>query len=141
MKISIGSDHAGYAYKEEIKKYLSKKGFEMIDVGTNSTDSCDYPDFGKEAAKKVASGEATYGIVVCSSGEGISIAANKIKGVRCGLAYNDDVARLIRQHNDANMIGFGASFMSLEDVLKRIDIFLTTPFEGGRHERRVNKIE
>ena len=141
MKISIGSDHAGYVYKEEIKKYLSKKGFEMIDVGTNSTDSCDYPDFGKEAAKKVASGEATYGIVVCSSGEGISIAANKIKGVRCGLAYNDDVARLIRQHNDANMIGFGASFMSLEDVLKRIDIFLTTPFEGGRHERRVNKIE
>ena len=141
MKISIGSDHAGYAYKEEIKKYLSKKGFEMIDVGTNSTDSCDYPDFGKEAAKKVASGEATYGIVVCSSGEGISIAANKIKGIRCGLAYNDDVARLIRQHNDANMIGFGASFMSLEDVLKRIDIFLTTPFEGGRHERRVNKIE
>lgn len=141
MKISIGSDHAGYAYKEEIKKYLSKKGFEMIDVGTNSTDSCDYPDFGKEAAKKVASGEATYGIVVCSSGEGISIAANKIKGVRCGLAYNDDVARLIRQHNDANMIAFGASFMSLEDVLKRIDIFLTTPFEGGRHERRVNKIE
>ena len=141
MKISIGSDHAGYAYKEEIKEYLSKKGFEMIDVGTNSTDSCDYPDFGKEAAKKVASGEATYGIVVCSSGEGISIAANKIKGVRCGLAYNDDVARLIRQHNDANMIGFGASFMSLEDVLKRIDIFLTTPFEGGRHERRVNKIE
>lgn len=141
MKISIGSDHAGYAYKEEIKKYLSKKGFEMIDVGTNSSDSCDYPDFGKEAAKKVASGEATYGIVVCSSGEGISIAANKIKGVRCGLAYNDDVARLIRQHNDANMIGFGASFMSLEDVLKRIDIFLTTPFEGGRHERRVNKIE
>lgn len=141
MKISIGSDHAGYAYKEEIKKYLEKKGYEMIDVGTHSTESCDYPEFGREAAKRVATGEATYGIVVCSSGEGISIAANKIKGVRCGLAYNDDVARLIRQHNNANMIGFGASFMALEDVLKRIDIFLSTPFEGGRHERRVHKIE
>lgn len=141
MKISIGSDHAGYAYKEEIKKYLTKKGYEMIDVGTNSTDSCDYPDFGKEAAKKVASGEATYGIVVCSSGEGITIAANKIKGIRCGLAYDDDVARLMRQHNNANMIGFGANFMKLEDVLRRIDIFLSATFEGGRHERRVNKIE
>ena len=141
MKISIGSDHAGYAYKEEIKKYLSSKGYEVIDCGTNSLDSCDYPEFGKEAARKVASHEAEYGIVVCSSGEGISIAANKIKGIRCGLAYNDDVARLIRQHNNANMIGFGASFMKLEDVLRRIDIFLATPFEGGRHERRVNKIE
>lgn len=141
MKISIGSDHAGYAYKEEIKKYLEAKGHQMLDVGTHSTDSCDYPEFGKMAAEKVASGEATFGIVVCSSGEGISIAANKVKGVRCGLAYNDDVARLIRQHNNANMIGFGASFMSLDDVLKRIDIFLSTSFEGGRHERRVNKIE
>lgn len=141
MKISIGSDHAGYAYKEEIKKYLSKKGIEVIDCGTNSLDSCDYPEFGKEAARKVANKEAEFGIVVCSSGEGISIAANKIKGIRCGLAYNDDVARLIRQHNNANMIGFGASFMKLEDVLRRIDIFLATPFEGGRHERRVNKIE
>ena len=141
MKISIGSDHAGYAYKQEIIKYLSSKGIEMIDCGTNSLDSCDYPEFGKAAAKKVANKEADFGIVVCSSGEGISIAANKIKGIRCGLAYNDDVARLIRQHNNANMIGFGASFMSLEDVLRRIDIFLATPFEGGRHERRVNKIE
>lgn len=141
MKISIGSDHAGYAYKEEIKKYLSKKGYEVIDCGTNSLESCDYPEFGKEAARKVANKEADFGIVVCSSGEGISIAANKVKGIRCGLAYNDDVARLIRQHNNANMIGFGASFMKLEDVLRRIDIFLATPFEGGRHERRVNKIE
>ncbi len=141
MKISIGSDHAGYAYKEEIKKYLSNKGYGVIDCGTNSLESCDYPEFGKEAARKVANKEADFGIVVCSSGEGISIAANKVKGIRCGLAYNDDVARLIRQHNNANMIGFGASFMKLEDVLRRIDIFLATPFEGGRHERRVNKIE
>lgn len=141
MKISIGSDHAGYAYKEEIKKYLSSKGYEVIDVGTNSLDSCDYPIFGKAAATKVSNGEAQYGVLVCSSGEGICIAANKVKNIRCGIGYNDDVARLMRQHNNANMISFGASFMKLDDVLKRIDIFLSTDFEGGRHERRVNEIE
>ena len=141
MKISIGSDHAGYAYKEEIKKYLEAKGHKIVDVGTNSLDSCDYPIFGRAAAELVASKEVDFGIVVCSSGEGIMMSANKIKGVRCGLAYNDDVARLIRQHNNANMIAFGASFMELDDVLKRIDIFLSTDFEGGRHERRVSEIE
>ena len=141
MKLSIGSDHAGYAYKEEIKKYLAKKGHEVVDVGTHSLDSCDYPIFGRAAAEKVANKEVDFGIVVCSSGEGIMMTANKVKGVRCGLAYNDDVARLIRQHNNANMIAFGANFMKLEDVLKRIDIFLSTDFEGGRHERRVNEIE
>lgn len=141
MKISIGSDHAGYAYKEEIKKYLEKKGYHVVDCGTNSLDSCDYPIFGRAAAELVAKKEVDYGIVVCSSGEGIMMTANKVKGVRCGLAYNDDVARLIRQHNNANMIGFGANFMALEDVLRRIDIFLSTDFEGGRHERRVSEIE
>lgn len=141
MKLSIGSDHAGYTFKEEIKKYLASKGHEVIDVGTNSLDSCDYPIFGRAAAELVAKGEVQFGILVCSSGEGIMMSANKIKGVRCGLAYNDDVARLIRQHNNANMIAFGASFMKLEDVLHRIDIFLATEFEGGRHERRVSEIE
>lgn len=141
MKISIGSDHAGYKYKEEVKKYLEKKGYEMIDVGTNSTESCDYPIFGRAAATLVSEGKADYGILICSSGEGIMMSANKIKGVRCGLAYNDDVARLIRQHNNANMIAFGANFMELDDVLKRIDIFLATEFEGGRHARRVGEIE
>lgn len=141
MKLSIGSDHAGYKYKEEVKKYLTEKGHEIIDVGTNSLDSCDYPIFGRAAAQKVADKEVDYGILICSSGEGIMISANKIKGVRCGLAYNDDVARLIRQHNNANMIAFGASFMELEDVIKRIEIFLSTEFEGGRHERRVSEIE
>ena len=141
MKISIGSDHAGYKYKEEIKKYLESKGHEIIDCGTNSLDSCDYPIFGRAAAELVAKGEAKYGVLVCSSGEGIMMAANKVKGVRCGLAYNDDVARLIRQHNNANMIAFGASFMELKDVLRRIDLFLVTEFEGGRHERRVSEIE
>lgn len=141
MKLSIGSDHAGYKYKEEIKKYLEAKGHQVKDCGTNSLDSCDYPIFGRAAAEAVAKGEVDFGIVVCSSGEGIMMTANKVKGVRCGLAYNDDVARLIRQHNNANMISFGANFMSLEDVLRRIDIFLATPFEGGRHQRRVNEIE
>ena len=141
MKIVIGSDHAGYAYKQEIKSFLKKKGISVIDVGTNSIESCDYPIFGREAAQKVANGDADFGILVCSSGEGIAIAANKIKGVRAGIAYNDDVARLMRQHNNANMIAFGATFMKLPDVLNRIEIFLKTPFEGGRHERRVKEIE
>ena len=141
MKISIASDHAGYAYKEEIKKYLAAKGHEMVDCGTYSLESCDYPIFGKKAAEKVANKEVDFGVLVCSSGEGIAIAANKVKGVRAGIAYNDDVARLMRQHNNANMISFGASFMALEDVLRRVDIFLATEFEGGRHERRVNEIE
>ncbi len=141
MKVVLASDHAGYAYKQEIKAFLKSKGVSVVDVGTNSIESCDYPIFAQEAAKKVAAGDVDYGVLVCSSGEGIAIAANKIKGVRAGIAYNDEVARLMRQHNNANMIAFGATFMKLPDVLKRIEIFLKTPFEGGRHERRVNEIE
>ena len=120
---------------------MKSKGISVIDVGTNSIESCDYPIFAHEAALKVANGDADYGILVCSSGEGIAIAANKVKGVRAGIAYNDEVAGLMRQHNNANMIAFGATFMKLPDVLRRIEIFLKTPFEGGRHERRVNEIE
>ena len=141
MRVVIASDHAGYMYKQEIKSFLKSKGVQVVDVGTNSIESCDYPIFAHEAAKKVASGDADYGVLVCSSGEGIAIAANKIRGVRAGIGYNDDVARLMRQHNNANMIAFGATFMKLPDVLKRIEIFLKTPFEGGRHERRVGEIE
>lgn len=141
MRIVLASDHAGYAYKQEIKVFLKSKGVQVVDVGTNSIESCDYPIFAHEAAKKVAAGDVDYGVLVCSSGEGIAIAANKVKGVRAGIGYNDDVARLMRQHNNANMIAFGATFMKLPDVLKRIEIFLKTPFEGGRHERRVNEIE
>lgn len=140
MKIAIGSDHGGLEYKNAIKEHLKTKGYTVIDVGTNSKDSCHYPIFGAEVAKKVSSKECDYGVVVCTSGEGISIAANKIKGVRCGIAYNDDVARLMRQHNNANVISFGQAFMSLEDVLKRVDIFLNTEFEGGRHQTRVDLI-
>lgn len=141
MKIVLASDHAGYTYKLEVIKYLNSKGIETIDVGTNSLESCDYPIFAHKAANMVAAKEVDCGVLICSSGEGIAIAANKVKGVRAGIAYNDDVARLMKQHNNANMIAFGQSFMSLEDVLRRIDIYLATEFEGGRHERRVNEIE
>ena len=140
MKIAVGSDHGGLEYKNAIAKHLKEKGYDVIDVGTYSLDSCHYPLFGAEVAKKVSSGECRFGVVVCTSGEGISMAANKIKGVRCGIAYNDDVARLMRQHNDANVISFGQKFMELSDVLKRVDIFLETEFEGGRHQTRVDMI-
>ena len=140
MKIAVGSDHGGLQYKNAIADHLKEKGYEVIDVGTYSLDSCHYPLFGAEVARKVSSGECQYGVVVCTSGEGISMAANKIKGVRCGIAYNDEVARLMRQHNNANVISFGQKFMELSDVLKRVDIFLSTEFEGGRHQTRVDMI-
>ena len=141
MRIAIGSDHGGFAYKEEIKNHLEFHGYEVIDVGTHSEESCHYPVYGEAVARKVANKEADYGIVICTSGEGISMAANKVPGVRCGIAYNDEVARLMRQHNNANVISFGQKFMALEDVLRRIDIFLKTEFEGGRHQTRVDMID
>lgn len=141
MKISIGSDHGGYVAKEALKQHLKEEGYEIIDVGTNSLDSCNYAEFGLKAAELVSNGTCEYGIVICTSGEGISIAANKVHGIRCGLAYNDEVANLIRQHNDCNMIAFGAKFMEITDILHRTDIFLNTPFEGGRHNFRVDTIK
>lgn len=140
MKIAVGSDHGGLEYKNAISEHLKELGHEVIDVGTYSLDSCHYPLYGAEVARKVASKECQFGVVVCTSGEGISMAANKIKGVRCGIAYNDEVARLMRQHNDANVISFGQKFMALEDVIRRVDIFLNTEFEGGRHLTRVQMI-
>ena len=140
LRIAIGSDHGGVDQKDEVVKYLKSKGYEVIDVGTNSHDSCHYPLFGAEVARKVANKQADFGIVICTSGEGIAIAANKIKGVRCGIGYNDEVSRLMRQHNDANVISFGAKFMETKDVIRRIDIFLSTQFEGGRHQTRVDMI-
>ncbi len=140
MKIAVGSDHGGLEYKNAIKEHLIAKGYDVVDVGTNSKESCHYPIFGAEVARLVSKKECTFGVVVCTSGEGISIAANKIKGVRCGIAYNDEVAKLMRQHNDANVISFGQKFMELDDVIRRVDIFLTTEFEGGRHQTRVDMI-
>ena len=141
MIIAIGCDHGGYQRKEEVKEHLQELRHEVIDCGTYSLDSCDYPIFGRQVAELVSEGKANYGVVVCTSGEGIMMAANKVKGVRCGIGYNDEVSSLMRQHNNANVISFGAKFMNKEDVLRRVDIFLTTDFEGGRHERRVNLIE
>lgn len=141
MKISIGSDHGGFLYKEEVIKYLKSLGHEVIDCGTYSLDSCDYPDFAYKASLLVSNKEVDRGIVICTSGEGVCITANKQKGVRCGLIYNDEVSKLTRQHNDCNMVAFGAKFFTLEQVKKWIDNFLNTEFEGGRHLKRVNKIE
>ena len=122
MRIAIGNDHGGLEYKNEIVKYLKENGHVVINVGTDSKDSCHYPEFAFKVGELVASKQADFGIVVCTSGEGIAMAANKVKGVRCGIGYNDDVARLMRQHNDANVIAFGQKFMELADVLRRINI-------------------
>ncbi len=141
MRIALGSDHGGYLYKKELCAFLKEKGYEVIDCGTDSTDSCDYPDFAYAAASLIKDGKADRGIVVCTSGEGVAIAANKVKGIRCGLCYNDEVSYLIRRHNDCNMVAFSAKFFPLEDVKRWTTNFLETEFEGGRHIRRVNKIE
>lgn len=141
MKIALGSDHGGLAYKTSIIHHLLKEGYDVIDCGTFSEESCDYPIFAFAAAEKVAKKEADYGILVCTTGEGIMIAANKVHGIHCSLGYNDEVTVLSRQHNNANMIAFGQKFMGEEDVLRRVDLFLTTSFDGGRHMRRVNEID
>ena len=141
MKIAIGSDHGGFALKEDIKKYLASKGYDVVDVGTYSLDSCHYPEFGAKTAKLVADGVCKYGVVVCTTGEGIVISANKIRGVRAGLAYNVEVSRLMREHNDANVIGFGAKFTTFDEAKERLDTFLATEFAGGRHATRVQMIK
>ena len=140
MKLSLGCDHGGYLLKEELKSYLIKNGHEVIDVGTNSLESCNYPIFAREAAELVAKKECELGIVVCTSGEGVMMTANKVKGVRCGLAYNNEVCALMREHNDANMISIGAKYTPLETAIEYINIFLSSEFEGGRHQRRVDQI-
>ncbi len=140
MKIALGADHAGFELKEAVKKHLVSEGYEVLDEGAYSEDRCDYPDFAKKAAADVISGKASFGILCCGTGEGISIAANKIDGIRCGIGYDLEVSRLIREHNNANMVAFGSRFMKEKDVLERVDAFLTTPFEGGRHAGRVQKI-
>ncbi len=141
MKISIGSDHGGFLLKEEIKKYLLNKGFEVVDVGTYSIESCHYPEFTIKSAELVSKGECQFGIGVCTTGEGVVMTANKIKGIRAGIAYNKDVARLMREHNDANFIVFGAKYTSLEEAIERIEEFLNAKFLEGRHSVRVQMIK
>jgi ribose 5-phosphate isomerase B len=140
MKIAIGADHAGFSLKEGLREALAKKGLEVVDFGTASSESTDYPDYAEKVANAVASGEADRGILVCSTGVGMSIAANKVHGVRAALAYNTEEVGLTRAHNNANVLAFGAKYTSLEQAGEMVDVFLETPFDGGRHERRVNKM-
>ncbi|HYO14502.1 MAG TPA: ribose 5-phosphate isomerase B [Thermoanaerobaculia bacterium] len=141
MKIGIGSDHAGYRYKEEIKRWLTKHKHEVRDFGTNSEMSVDYPAFIHPVAVAVATAELERGIVLGGSGNGEAITANRVKGIRCALCWNEESARLARQHNDANMISLGQRMMPLETALEIVRIWLETPFEGGRHVRRVQMID
>ncbi|WP_029759334.1 ribose 5-phosphate isomerase B [Fusobacterium nucleatum] len=142
MKIALGADHGGYELKEKIKQYLAKKdGIEVIDFGTNSTESVDYPKYGHLVAKSVVEKKVDFGILVCGTGIGISIAANKMKGIRAANCTNTTMARLARQHNDANILALGARIVGDVLALDIVDEFLVSSFEGGRHQRRVEEIE
>ncbi len=138
--IAIGCDHAGFEYKTILVKWLTDKGFQVKDFGTKSLDSVDYPDFAHPTAASVESGEAAFGILLCGSANGVAITANKHQHVRAGLCWQNDVAALTRQHNDANIICIPARFVALPLAQQMIEIFMSTPFEGGRHANRVNKI-
>lgn len=139
-KIAIGSDHAGYEAKEQAKRELGALGLEVLDEGTNGLESVDYPDFGAAVGRAVAGGEAERGVVICGSGIGISIAANKVPGVRAALCWNEETARLARQHNDANVLCLGARFIEPELAARMIRVFVETEFDGGRHAERVEKL-
>lgn len=140
MIISMGCDHGGYLLKEHIKKYLTEQGHEIKDFGCHSLDSCDYPQFGAAAARAVADGSCEKGIVICTSGIGISISANKIKGIRCALCSEPLSVEMTRRHNNANMLAMGAGMTGPNMAERIVDTFLTTKFEGGRHQRRVDGI-
>lgn len=140
MNISIGCDHGGFALKEYIRAYLEEQGHTVTDVGCKSLESCDYPDFGAAAARLVASGACERGIVICTTGIGISISANKVKGIRCALCGDAFSAEMTRRHNDANMLALGAGITGPNLAQKIVEVFLSTGFEGGRHARRVDKL-
>jgi ribose 5-phosphate isomerase B len=141
MKVSLASDHGGFKYKEKIKEYLVQMGIEVVDYGTFSEESCDYPDYIRKAAVAIAEGIVDKGIGVCSSGVGVSIVANKVKGVRAALCHNVEIAKLSRQHNNANFLALGQKFVNEDELLPMVEAWLNTEFEGGRHQRRVDKIE
>lgn len=138
--IAIGCDHAGFEYKTALIKWLTDKGFQVKDFGTFTTDSVDYPDFAHPTASSVENGEAAFGILLCGSANGVAITANKHQNIRAGLCWQNDVALLVRKHNDANMICIPARFVSLALAEQMLDLFMTTAFEGGRHASRVDKI-
>jgi ribose 5-phosphate isomerase B len=141
MKLIIASDHAGFANKQWLIDELQKIGFTMIDAGTFSEGSCHYPEYAIDAAQRVVNQEAPFGILICGSGIGISIAANKVKGARCAVGYHDEATKRARIDNNANLIAFGSRYMTLEEMLKRVRLFVATPFEGGRHQTRLDLIK
>lgn len=138
MKIAIGNDHAGYSMKQEIKEYLHEKGYDVVDYGCYSDTPTDYPIYGKKVADVVASGEADLGILICGTGVGISLAANKVKGIRCCACSESLTAELSRRHNNANIVAIGARIIGINTAVDIVETFLTTEFEGGRHARRVD---
>ena len=140
LSIGLASDHAGYALKEKIADYLRAQGTAVTDYGTHSTDSCDYPDFAHPMAAAVEEGKHDFGIAVCSTGNGITMTCNHHAGIRAALCWDEPLARLARQHNYANILGLPANYIDEPKALALVDIFLTTDFEGGRHQRRVDKI-
>ena len=141
IKIAIGSDHAGYSYKEAIKEFLQTKGYETKDFGTFSTESVDYPLYIKPTAVAVSEGHCDFGIVLGGSGNGEAIAANKVTGIRCALCWSDDTARLAKEHNNANMISIGERQIAEEMAIKIVDTWLNSSFEGGRHTKRIEMLE
>ena len=138
--IAVACDHGAYALKEAVKAHLAEKGYEVKDFGTNGTESCDYPDYAGPAALSVASGECEKGIVLCTTGIGVSITANKVKGIRCALLHDLLSAKMTRQHNDTNMMAIGAAITGEKLALEIVDVWLSTEFEGGRHQRRIDKM-
>jgi len=140
MKIALGADHAGFPLKEKIKEFLQSKGYEVIDMGTHSTESVHYPDFAKKVALAVQRGEADRGILICGTGIGMSITANKFKGIRAALCTNEYMARMSRRHNDANVLCLGERVLGVELALSIVEAWLEEEFEGGRHEVRVKLI-
>ena len=140
MKIAIASDHAGYSEKEEVKKLLLSLGHEVVDSGTNSGESVDYPDYAAKAAEQVSSGKCEQAVMLCGTGIGMAMTANKFKGVRAAVCYSEFSTEMARRHNNANVLCLGARSLSMDQIKRYVDIFLKTPFEGGRHLRRMNKI-
>ncbi|MEO7538397.1 MAG: ribose 5-phosphate isomerase B [Pyrinomonadaceae bacterium] len=141
MKIALAADHAGFEEKEKLKKTLEEIGIDYIDMGTNSPESVDYPDYAQKVGEAVARGDVDQGLLVCGSGTGMAIAANKVHGVRAAVAWNEEIARLARQHNNANVLSLAARYTPPGEIDKIIKTWFSTDFEGGRHERRVEKIE
>ena len=140
VKIAVGSDHAGFELKQIIIEHLSERNMNYEDFGTNCLDSVDYPDYAKKVAEEVSSKDLIMGILVCGSGQGMAMTANRFKNVRAAICHNSDVAKVTRQHNDANVLCLGSRFIDISEAIKCVDLFLSTDFEGERHLKRINKI-